>query len=158
RKVYVSEDNVRAFTFLDRIIIGKSILHHPSIGLVLSHESVHSREKHFYDILMAELLFMLQWFNPFARLHKQAIRNNLEFRADDVVIRSSDIQIYLSTLLSMVENRVKPPLFSELNSSNLKKRIIMMKSKKQNRFANLARLVLVPLSALLLVILSGRET
>src|SRR5690606_11242691 len=41
--VYVSEVNIRAFTFFGRIIIGKSILDHPSIAMVLSHESVHSR-------------------------------------------------------------------------------------------------------------------
>jgi hypothetical protein len=157
-KVYVSEDNIRAFTFWDRIIMGKNILNHPSITMVLNHESVHSREKHFYDIIIAELLFMLQWYNPFARLHTQAIRNNLEFRADDMVIRESDIQAYLSTMLSMVQKRVKPPLFTELNSSNLKKRIIMMKSKSQNRFAGLARLALIPVLAVLLASLSGKET
>ncbi|WP_162418687.1 M56 family metallopeptidase [Cyclobacterium roseum] len=156
--VYVSEDNVRAFTFLNKIIIGKNILNNPSIAVVLNHESVHSREKHFYDILIAELLLILQWFNPFGWLHSQAIRNNLEFRADDMVIKESDIQIYLSTMLSMVQNRVKLPLFTELNSSNLKKRIIMMKSKNQNRFAGLARLLLVPVFAVLLVSLSEKET
>jgi len=44
---YVSEDNVRAFTFLNRIFIAKNILKHPSIAVVLKHESVHSRENIF---------------------------------------------------------------------------------------------------------------
>jgi outer membrane biosynthesis protein TonB len=58
----------------------------------------------------------------------------------------------------MVHNRVKPPLFTELNSSNLKKRIIMMKSKSENRFAGMARLALIPVLAVLLASLSGKET
>jgi beta-lactamase regulating signal transducer with metallopeptidase domain len=155
-KVYVSEKNIRAFTFLDRIIIGKNILNHPSIAMVLNHEAVHSREKHFYDILLAELLLILQWFNPFARRHVQAIRNNLEFR--QIVVRDSDIQEYLLTMLSMVSNRIKPPLFTELISSNLKQRIIMMKSNKSHRYAGMVRLALIPVLGLLLVSLTEKET
>lgn len=156
--IYVTEDDIRAFTFLDKIIIGKNILGHPSLIMILLHESVHSKEKHFYDILMAELLFSMQWFNPFAWLHKNAIRNNLEFRADDIVIRESDTEEYQLTMLSMVQNRVKPPLFTELNSSNLKKRITMMKSENTTRFSGIARFVVIPVFAILLLSLSRKET
>ena len=156
--IYVTEDNIRAFTFLNKIIIGKNILGHPSLIMVLLHESVHSKEKHFFDILMAELLFSLQWFNPFAWLHRDAIKNNLEFRADDIVIRESDTREYQLTMLSMVQNRVKPPLFTELNSSNLKKRIIMMKRENITRFSGIARFAVIPVFAILLLSLSGKET
>jgi len=156
-KIYVSDDNIRAFTFLERVIIGKNILDHPSIAMVLDHESVHWREKHSYDILIAELLLILQWFNPFAKFMVQSIRNNLEFRADDVVIRNADIQEYMLTMLSMASNRLKPPLFTELNSSNLKKRILMMKSNNFNRFAGIAKLALIPVLGLLLLSLSEKQ-
>jgi beta-lactamase regulating signal transducer with metallopeptidase domain len=156
--IYVTEDNIRAFTFLDKIIIGKNILGHPSLIMILVHESVHSKEKHFYDILTAELLFSLQWFNPFAWLHRDAIRNNLEFRADDMVIRESDAEEYQLTMLSMVQNRVKPPLFTELNSSNVKKRIIMMKRENITRFSGIARFAVIPVFAILLLSLSVKET
>lgn len=156
--IYITEDNIRAFTFLDKIIIGKNILGHPSLIMILLHESVHSKEKHFYDIITAELLLSLQWFNPFAWLHRDAIRNNLEFQADDIVIRESDAEEYQLTMLSMVQNRIKPPLFAELNSSNLKKRIIMMKSENLTRFSGIARFAVIPVIAMLLLSLSGKET
>lgn len=155
--IYVTEDNICAFTFLDKIVIGKNILGHPSLIVILFHESVHSKEKHFYDILTAELLFSLQWFNPFAWLHKDAIKNNLEFRADDMVIKESDPQEYQLTMLSMVQNRVKPPLFTELNSSNLKKRIIMMKRENITRFSGIARYAVIPVFTILLLSLSGND-
>jgi hypothetical protein len=158
RKVNVSPANIRAFTFFDQVVIGKNIVHHPSLEMILDHETVHSREKHFYDILIAELLLMLQWFNPFARFQVQAIRNNLEFRADELVVRKSDKQEYLMTMLAMVSNRVKPPLFTELTSSNLKQRIIMMKSTQSHKYVGLARLALIPMLSLLLVSLSEKET
>ena len=157
-KIYVSDDNIRAFTFLERVVIGKNILDHPSIAIVLDHESVHLREKHSYDILIAELLLVLQWFNPFAKFLVQSIRNNLEFRADDVVVRNSDIQEYMLTMVSMASNRLKPPLFTELNSSNLKKRVLMMKSHNSNRFAGIAKLALIPVLGLLLLSLSEKQT
>lgn len=90
KKIWVAEENDLAFTFLDKIIIGKNLLRNPSLELVLRHEAVHSDERHFYDIILAELLSALQWFNPFARFHASAIRNNLEFRADDQVIQVLD--------------------------------------------------------------------
>ncbi len=157
-EVLVSEEENQAFTFLNKIIIGKNLLNHPSLEMVLNHEAVHSREQHFYDIILAELLLLLQWFNPFARLHAQAIRNNLEFRADEVVVQASDKQGYQLTMLGMALNRINSSLFTALNSSNLKKRIIMMNAKNQNQFAGIARLAILPVVALLLVSLSGKET
>jgi beta-lactamase regulating signal transducer with metallopeptidase domain len=156
--INISGKNIRAFTFLDRIVIGREILGHPSLNMVLVHEAVHSKEKHFVDILTAELLFMLQWFNPFAWLKRMAIRNNLEFRADDVVARSFDPLEYQLAMLSMAQKSVKSPLLIELNSSNLKKRIIMMKSNRHTRFSGFARMAIIPVTAILLLSLSGKET
>ncbi|WP_114749772.1 M56 family metallopeptidase [Pleomorphovibrio marinus] len=156
--VWVSEENDLAFTFLDKIIIGKNLVNHPSLEMVLNHEAVHSREQHFYDIFLAELLSTLQWFNPFARFHAQAIRNNLEFQADDRATEESDKQEYQFTMLSIALNCIDSPLFAAINSSNLKKRIIMMNSKSKGQFAGLARLAIIPVFSLLLVSLSGKKT
>ncbi|MBD3627317.1 M56 family metallopeptidase [Cyclobacterium sp.] len=158
RKVWIAQEKDLAFTFMDNIIIGKNLLHHPSLEMILNHEAVHSRERHCFDIVLAELLLILQWFNPIARFHAQAIRNNLEFRADDRVIRESDKQEYQFTMLSMALNRINSQLFTAINSSNLQKRIIMMNTKNKNRYSSLTRLAIVPVFALLLVSLSAKKT
>ncbi|WP_162342921.1 M56 family metallopeptidase [Cyclobacterium salsum] len=157
-KVWVAEQKDMAFTFLDKIIIGKNLLGNASLEMVLHHEAVHSRERHFYDIILSELLLALQWFNPFARFHAQAIRNNLEFRADDRVISVSDKQEYQYTMLAMALNSINSPLFTAINSSNLQKRMIMMNAKNKNRFVSLSRLAILPVFALLLLSLSGKKT
>ncbi|WP_162417740.1 M56 family metallopeptidase [Cyclobacterium roseum] len=157
-KVCIAEENDLAFTFLDKVIIGRNLCGHPALEMVLQHEGVHSRERHFYDIILAELLLALQWFNPFARFHAQAIRNNLEFRADDRVISVSDKQEYQYTMLAMALNSINSPLFTAINSSNLQKRMIMMNAKNKNRFVSLSRLAILPVFVLLLVSLSGKET
>ena len=157
-KVWVSNENIRAFTFFNRIVIGKNILSHPSLTMVLIHESIHSREMHYFDILVTELLFILQWFNPFAWKQREAIRINLEFRADAMVIRDFDTREYQLAMLSMVKNRRKSLLFSGLNSSNLKKRITMMNPGSQNRFSGIAKLAIIPVFAMLVLSLSGKKT
>ncbi|WP_158857726.1 M56 family metallopeptidase [Lunatibacter salilacus] len=156
-QVLVSEENNRAFTFLDKIIIGKNLLDNPSMEMVLNHEAVHSRERHFFDILLAELFLAFQWFNPFAWLHVEAIRNNLEFRADDVVIQASDKKKYQLTMLGMSLNSIDSTLYTALNSSNLKKRIVMMNSNNKNQFSLLTRLAIIPVFALLIACLSTQK-
>jgi bla regulator protein BlaR1 len=155
--VWVSEENNLAFTFLNKIVIGKNLMNHPSLEMVLNHEAVHSRERHFYDIFLAELLSILQWFNPIARFHVQAIRNNLEFQADDLVTKESDKQEYQYTMLSKALNSIDSRLFTAINSSNLKKRIIMMNSKNTNPYAWLTRLAIIPVFAFLIACLAGKN-
>lgn len=155
-QVYVSNDNIRAFTFFSRIVVGRNILENPAISMVLSHELVHAKEKHFIDVMISELLIVFQWFNPFAVLYRRAIRNNLEFRADDVVVRSSNPQKYQLALLSMLSNRITLPIFTELNSTNLKQRVIMMKTEK-NQSLRIAKFALLPMYALAIILLSGKN-
>lgn len=155
--VYVSDENIRAFTFLDKIVAGRSILGHPSLEMILAHEMVHAREKHFIDIIIAEMLRIALWFNPFARWHGLSIRENLEYRADDMATRNSDPVHYQMTMVSLVNCRERIPVFAGLNSSNIKKRIIMMKSKS-NRFSGMARLALIPVLAILLLTLCREDT
>ncbi|NHB69769.1 M56 family metallopeptidase [Perlabentimonas gracilis] len=155
-QVYVSNSNIRAFTFFSRIVVGRNILENPAISMVLSHELVHAKEKHFIDVMISELLIVFQWFNPLAVLYRRAIRNNLEFRADDVVVRSSNPQKYQLALLSMLSNRITLPIFTELNSTNLKQRVIMMKTEK-NQSLRIAKFALLPMYALAIILLSGKN-
>jgi hypothetical protein len=157
-KVWVSNENIGAFTFFNKIVIGKNILSHPSLYMVLIHESIHAREKHYYDILISELLFILQWFNPFAWKLREAIKINLEFRADAMVVRDHDTREYQLAMLSMIKNRRQSSLFSGLNSSNLKKRITMMNPGSKNRFSGIAKLIVIPVIAILTLSLSGKKT
>ncbi len=53
---------------------------------ILLHEKVHIQQRHSFDILMAELVLVLQWFNPFAWLYRTELENNLEFLTDDAVL------------------------------------------------------------------------
>lgn len=95
----------------------------------MMHEYVHVRQKHSVDILLAEILCLLQWFNPFAWMLRKYIRQNLEFLADNEVIRHGIAPREYQLLLLKVMG-VNPHLVAPFGFSFLKKRIKMMNKNK----------------------------
>lgn len=150
--VYLSNENIRAFTFINKIIIGSNIIQHPDIEMVVDHEKVHLNEKHFIDLFLIEFLSAFQWFNPVVYVLNRAIRLNLEYRVDDMVTQKSNMGRYQMALVSMVNDRIALTQFTELNSNNLKNRILMMKSTSNSKFTRIRKFAVLPI---LLILLAG---
>ncbi len=68
--IYISREDIHPFTFFSKIVVAGSTLTHPDLEMILNHEKVHAGEKHTVDILLSEVFFLFQWFNPFAWLLK----------------------------------------------------------------------------------------
>lgn len=67
---------------------------------------VHVRQHHTADMMLAELLLVLNWFNPFAWILRHAIRQNLEFIADrQVLTHGVDRRQYQYLLVKVVGQR-----------------------------------------------------
>jgi len=156
-RVHISKDDIHPFTFFRKIVVPGSILNHPDQGIILKHELVHVKEKHTLDILSSEILFLLQWFNPFALMLKAAIRNNLEFLTDQEVVRESDMQRYQLAMVALAGKKGTTPFLNALNGSDLKNRIIMMKKKTENKSNFSRRLMVIPLLTILIAGLSNKE-
>src|SRR5690554_704604 len=88
--VHITRKNVYPFSFFNQIIIGEVSLGSQNLQIIIEHEKLHVQEKHTFDILVAEILFIFQWFNPFVWLIKNAVRDNLEYKVDDAVIANHD--------------------------------------------------------------------
>jgi len=43
------------------------------------HEKVHIQQGHSFDIILAELVLVFQWFNPFAWLYRENWKTILNF-------------------------------------------------------------------------------
>jgi len=157
KTVSISEADIHPFTFFGRVVMARETLSHPSLALILQHESVHVDEKHTFDILLSELLFLLQWYNPFAWLIRDAIKNNLEFRADQQVVRGGNMQAYQLAMVSLADKKGVTPFLTALNGNDLKNRIIMMKKKTENRYTLVKQLAVLPLLAILTMGLANRE-
>lgn len=155
--VNVTDKDVHPFSFFDKIVLSDRTLDNPNLGMIVLHEEIHVREKHTLDILFAEILFLLQWFNPFAWLLKDAIKNNLEYKTDHQVVKTIDPQQYQLAMVGLAHKEGIAPFLTALNGSQLKNRIVMMKKKTRNKYALLKQLLVLPLLAVLTMSLANKE-
>jgi hypothetical protein len=115
---------------------------------ILLHEKVHIQQGHSMDILLAELVIVFQWFNPFAWLYRGELENNLEFLTDEAVL-DADIEkeSYQMSLLKVSAPHLALSVTTNYNQSLLKKRIVMMNAKRSNIHTMWKYFILVPLMA-----------
>lgn len=101
------------------------------INEILTHEMAHVKQHHSVDVLLAEMVSICCWMNPFAWLLKREVRLNLEFLADRKVMEAGfATKSYQYHLLGLAYNH-KYGLSNNFNFSHLKQRIIMLNKKNQ---------------------------
>jgi len=122
---------------------------------IIQHESVHVQQKHTLDVLAMELVCILNWYNPFAWLIKKVVKQNLEFLADDAVIRNGADKRTYQYLLLKATGYSGLSLASKLNFSSLKNRVYMM-NKRRDSNKHLFKFLLV-LPVIMLIVLAFRN-
>lgn len=97
-----------------------------SYALILSHEKLHARQWHSADVLLFEIIKIFSWFNPFLYLLQRELQFVHECLADksagetqQLVYQELLVKYHLSTTINPLTNHFN-------NSSNLKRRIIML--------------------------------
>ena len=120
------------FSFFRWIFMNPAAVKEDEISEILTHEMAHVRQHHSVDVLLAEMVSICCWMNPFAWLLKREVRLNLEFLADRKVMEAGfATKSYQYHLLGLAYNH-KYGLSNNFNFSHLKQRIIMMNKKKSN--------------------------
>ncbi len=155
--VNITHKDVHPFSFFSKIVVSEKTLSHPDLEMIVSHENIHAREKHTIDILFTEIMFLFQWFNPFAWLLKDAVKNNLEYKTDYEIAKLYNPQTYQLAMVTLADKQGIAPFLTALNGSQLKNRIVMMKKKTENKFAIVKQLAVLPLLAILVMGLSNKE-
>ena len=80
---------------------------------MLRHEQVHVRQWHTLDVLLAQLALAAAWRNPAAWLLRRALLDNLEYLADEAVLRTGlDRRAYQYSLLRLSHGPAAPSLVS----------------------------------------------
>jgi len=121
-------------SFANIIFINPEKYEWETYNQILMHEKVHVRQKHSMDLLLAELVLVFQWFNPFAWLYRKEMENNLEFLTDDHLVQREAVEksSYQMSLLKVSSPQLPLSVTTNYNQSLLKKRIAMMNAKKSN--------------------------
>lgn len=155
-KLYHLNMDIIPFSFGNAVYLNKEQHSKEELEEIIKHESVHVYQMHTIDIIIAEIICILNWYNPFAWLIKHAIKQNLEFLADDAVIQNgTDKKDYQYLLLKVMGNS-PIAIASNLNFSPLKQRIYMMNKKRTSRKHLLKFLFVLPVIAVLM--LAFRDT
>lgn len=124
---------ISPFSFFNFIIYNPDQFTQDELDQILAHEKVHVSHNHSLDTLLSNLLIALQWFNPIAWYFKNDIEQNLEFIADDLAVKvSHSKQSYQKLLLKTSIPQFEMALANNFYNSLLKKRIIMLHTKKSN--------------------------
>ena len=116
---------------------------------ILTHEAAHVRAGHSWDIMLADAVIIMQWFNPLAWIMKNTLKDIHEFEADEVVI-SSGVNAKQYQLL-IIKKAVGARLYSIANSFNhslTKKRITMMCKEKSKKWSRAKALYILPVAAI----------
>lgn len=150
-KIYQVNEAVIPFSFGNAVFINPSLHRAEELEEIIRHEFVHVKQRHSFDILFSEILCLLNWYNPFAWLIRAAIRQNLEFIADQQVLdKGADKKQYQYLLLKVIGNN-QFSIASKFNFSSLKKRIAMMNKLQSGKRHLLRFLFILPVLALILV-------
>ena len=137
-------------SFANNIFINPEKYEWETYNQILLHEKIHIEQKHTIDLLLAEIVLIFQWFNPFAWQWRKTLEINLEFLTDNQMLQQETVEkeSYQFSLLKVAAPQFPLSLTTNYNQSLLKKRIIMMNSKKSNVNTTWKYFFLVPIMVL----------
>jgi TonB family protein len=137
-----------SFSFFNYVFINPSVSENEAEE-IMNHEIVHVRQKHWFDLLLVEILRLIQWINPFAWIYTRFIRLNHEYLADQVALqRTASPANYRAALMNQL---FESPVISFSNSFNYslnKKRFDMMKKIITSPYRKLKVLLVLPVFAI----------
>lgn len=151
--VYQSTKIDEPYSFFHWIFINPMKHSDKEMSEIIIHERTHKREFHSLDILLAQLIIILCWFNPFAWLIRSEIRMNHEYLADKQVINLGyDKKTYQYHLLGMEHSSLAAAnIYNNFSVLPLKKRIKMLNRKRTSNIMISKYLMFIPVVALLML-------
>jgi TonB family protein len=145
-----TEKYTSPFSFFNYVFINPS-LSGREVREILNHEMVHLRQKHWFDLLLVEVMSLVQWMNPFAWICSALVRQNHEHLADEEALqRTSDPAGYRAALLNQVFSTRLISLSNSFNFSFNTNRFEMMKKKNYSPYRKLKLLLVLPVAAAIL--------
>jgi hypothetical protein len=124
------------FSFFGWVVLNPDQHAPDELEQILRHERVHVRAWHSADMLGAELVSIVFWFNPAAYLFRQLVHQTLEFSADRAVLAEGiDPKLYQYYLVKVSLAAGQSAITNHFSKSQLRSRIVML--NKQSSFPSM---------------------
>ena len=119
---------------------------------IMRHEMSHISHHHSWDILFAEVMMILQWFNPFIYLYKKELQSLHEYQADrDVVATGVDKKNYMMLILQQCTAVDFSGMSNNFSLILTKKRIKMITRNEKAKGLWWRLLATLPVLAILMI-------
>lgn len=145
--VVIPHEKIAPISFLKYIVIGAADIAQER-KYVIEHELAHIRGFHFFDLLLAQAVCIILWYNPAAWCMRKELALVHEFLSDaEVISMGADRKEYQMLLIKEATGSKIHLLANNLQNSDLRSRIAMMNkdnSKGIRRFIPIP-LILAPL-------------
>ncbi|QHV98102.1 M56 family metallopeptidase [Spirosoma endbachense] len=125
------ENTSSPFSFFRWVVLTPA--HHSSDELdqILRHERVHVRSWHSLDMIGAELICIVFWFNPAAYLFRHLLHQTLEFGADQAVLAEGvDVRAYQYNLVKVGLSAGRSVFTNQFSGPTLRQRIAMINRER----------------------------
>lgn len=156
-EVTVVRGDRQPFSWFSRIVVSEKDCAAGAREIVI-HEQEHVRRLHSLDIALCNTVIMFCWFSPAAWLLRAELRDVHEYEADEAVLRRGvDASGYQLLLIRKAVGERLFAMANNLNQTNLKKRIAMMKMKKSNPWNRFRAAAVLPLAAVSVFVFATPE-
>ena len=147
------------FSFFRFVFVDRSQARSADIDRVLAHELAHVRQLHSLDVVLAEVLSVVQWFNPFVWPYKRSLRETHEYLADRAVIaQGCPLARYQLLIVEQSVGGRLLELASSLRTSQIKRRIVMLTKQQTKGLARWKPLFILPLAVVLVLAFAESKT
>ena len=145
-------------SFFSYILMPDFDLNDPQQRQILTHESMHVRLLHSWDLLLVNAAKILLWFNPLIYAFESSLREVHEYQADQGVTHQVSRKEYATLLLHLVTSRPSWQFMNNFNQFQTKKRILMLTKTNSTPHQKARFLALIPAVALLVTVFSCEIT
>lgn len=152
----VCDGQFQPTSWRNTIIISRSDYESDNSRMIIEHEQAHIHHRHSIDVLLAQMVCSLQWFNPAAWALKRSLQEVHEYEADAAVLADglNERQYQLCLVQAALSGRIGY-VTSNFADCSTKKRITMMKRSQSSPFACFRALLLLPAVAVLILMSSA---
>ena len=150
-----TDKNFSPFSFFNLVFFNQADTESVDAKKIIAHERVHILQWHSLDLMLLEIITIIQWFNPFIWMYRNAIKTLHEYLADEGVLHSGvDVKVYRALLFSQSTGIQINDLTNNFSKSLLKRRFMMMNKTKSTMLARVKLMFALPLAITMMLVIS----